>query len=76
MKNPCKECIVSPMCMEGCDKLIKHLKESFSSKFYDKQALSVVSSWVRRGVAELYNDDTKWRVTDEDLKRRIREKLK
>jgi sulfatase maturation enzyme AslB (radical SAM superfamily) len=60
--NPCKECLVTTMCREGCDELTKYLQDNLDQQysFILGGTYRVIANHIRIGKMFLYDNDTKW----------------
>ncbi len=54
MTNPCKECIVQAICLEGCDKLITFIRENSYLPNEKISFYTIISTNVRRKHIELF----------------------
>ncbi len=57
MSNPCRECIVTSMCEEGCPILIDYLKHKLTYKFIPA-SLDFIATRIRQGQIGLVENDT------------------
>ena len=74
--NPCNQCIVSPICRSSCEELQKYLNKVLAGRFYDRDGMvEIISTWVRQGIAELYNNDTRWRIKTNSISKHMKENL-
>ncbi len=64
MINPCKQCIINPMCQQYCDDLKQYLNKVLTGEYFDRyNMMSVLAFWYREGIVELYSNDTQWRIS-------------
>jgi len=66
MKNPCRECVVGPICKETCEEFVLYLKTKrplFIGMSYQNIAWSFIgmAQRIRMGELELYNDNQNYR---------------
>lgn len=62
MNNPCKECLVTAICNEGCYRLEAFLDENLkgASRIKHFTTLKVLADYIRQEKLYLYDNDTRW----------------
>ena len=63
MKNPCKQCLVKPMCKQSCDNLEQYLNIVIKDRFFDRDGMiSAIAAWYKEGFVDLNEESFKWKI--------------
>lgn len=60
MKNPCEECLVSPMCKVSCEKMAKFMRDITSEEFHQYWNFRELARSVKAGNVILHRTGLKW----------------